>query len=416
MIDNLKPRCAAAQLLICIFCSAAEDDRGSAARGVLHKNMGRFQLTGNTQPTLREVNGGRLCVNGFGKSPPFYHFSGRLSLDKCSAIAHEQPHSLGFRWGREGFDYGIYTSYARAMGGNQSNQVDLGLLFSEPGDFICTIYVALDSSGQPFAFTKSNLSEGFKPKLKDGPAHSVCFQRWTMTEFFRPFVSEIWFCYMPEMGETSCLEHAESFYTQGKIFVVVFVFFLAVLGWIMADMAEFETPLVWFTRFLLNMEFGLLSCGFLLEFWSDTEGVSFYLLAFIMDVAMAILAFVPYNIMEHINENSPFNTAYLLLMAFSPCFLMEFMSYWSHFILLVGHQPLLVGFVSFFAQYLFNRYRDYLVAKREEEDEGIARKASHMSIDQASYVSVPTDEPAECCNADHTAWLRCGDRLPRSCV
>jgi len=236
-----------------------------------------------------------------------------------------------------------------------------------------------------------------------------------MTEFFRPFVSELWFCYMPTTGEASCQENAQSFYMQGKIFVVVFVFFLAVLGWIMADMAEFETPLVWFTQFLLNMEFGLLSCGFLLEWWPDTEGVSFYLLAYIIDVAATWLAFIPYRVMESINENSPFNTAYLLLMAFSPCFLMEFMSYWSHFILLVGHQPLLVGFVSFITWYLAHRYLQYLMEKREEEDEDIQRTKSQKSLDQGSYMSVPTDEPAECCKADQ-AWLRCGDRLPRSCV
>merc|ERR1712228_398555 len=130
---------------------------------------------------------------------------------------------------------------------------------------------------------------------------------------------------------------------------------------------------------------------------------------------MAVLLFVPYYIMEHMSEDSPFNTAYLLLLAFSPCFLMEFMSYWSHFILLVGHQPLLIGLIAFVTSALATRYLNYLRQYLEEDEESIQRKASMSSIDKASYVSVPTEEPADCCNANYkdsllqtyNSWTNC---------
>merc|ERR1719253_2563010 len=124
----------------------------------------------------------------------------------------------------------------------------------------------------------------------------------------------------------------------------------------MADMPEFETPLTWFARFLLNLEFGMISIGFLLERWYDTESPLFFVIAYLINIFGAAACFAPYYFMEYVSEDSPFNTAYLLLLAFSPCFLMEFMSYWSHFILLVGHQPLLIGFIAFLSSALAIRY------------------------------------------------------------
>lgn len=380
--------CIAAHLVFTV-CAAAPSDsesKGTAAHGVLQRSLGHFQLAGNAQPTLREINGGRSCVNGFGKTPPGYYFKGHISLDQCAAIAHEQPVPLGFRWGRKGFDHGVYSNYAGSHSNSNGSLVDLGRLFPDPGDFHCTIYVALDGRGQPLAFVKSNISTSFDPKPKDGPAKRVCFQRWTMTEFFKPFVTELWFCYMPVDTVPGCAAEADSFYMQGKIFVVVFLFFLSVLGWIMADMPEFETPLVWFTRFLLSMEFGLLSCGLLLETWYDTESVTYFVLAFALNVIGCIIAFVPYWVMEHMSEDSMFNTAYLLMLAFSPCFLVEFMSYWSHFILLVAHQPLLIGMIAFLTSALASRYYQHVQERTAENGESIARRASLSSIDKASYV------------------------------
>lgn len=415
----LHPLRIAGQLACILFTAGAQDVLAfSAAKGLLTQSMGVFQLTGKTNPSLREVNGGRLCVNGFGKTPPGYYFKGQIGLEQCAAIAQEQPSSLGFRWGRIGFDYGVYSSYAHALGGNQSDPVDLSLLFPDADDFVCAVYVGFDTLGQPYSFVKSNLSSQFsKPKLKDGPASSVCFQRWTMTEFFKPFVSELWFCYMPKAMVEHCDKQSTEFYMQGKLFIVVFCFFLAILGYIMADLPEFEAPLVWFTRLLLNLELGLLSCGLLLEKWYDTENASYFILAYVLDVAGGVLLFCPYWIMERISEDSPFNTAYLLLLAFSPCFLMEFMSYWSHFILLVGHQPLLIGFVAFSTSALFMRYYAHLKAHWEASKVDIERRDSSDDIDKASYASVPTDEPEppECCNADRT-FSMFSNKFPRSCV
>jgi len=423
----LHPLCVA----VFVWCVAAESSEKShapsktAAHGILTKSMGRFQLAGRHRASMLEVNGGRLCVNGFGKKPPGYYFVGAISLKQCSTIAHQQPNSLGFRWGRAGFDYEVYKAYAtpESQGGNISAPVDLGLLFSADGDFICTIYVAEDKiTGQPFMFKKSNLSAHLDPKLKDGPASSVCYQRWTMAEFFKPRVSELWFCYMPASSADHCQKKKAEFYTQGKLFCVIFIFFLSVLGYIMSDMPQFETPLKWFARLLLNLELGMVSVGFLLTRLDDTEGALFFFLAYLIDVILGLLLFVPYYVMEFVNEDSPFNTAYLLTLAFSPCFLMEFMSYWSHFILLVGHQPLLVGCIAFLSTVLGIRFWDYYEEYMEEynEERELSRKDKQDAIDKMSYASVPTEEsPSDCCQVRTANWLTpqvLMSKLPRSCV
>lgn len=397
---------------------ATEDDsKTSAAGGVLPRSFGLFQLTGHASPTLTEVNGGRLCVNGFGKTPPGYYFSGPISLKRCAEIAMEQPSPLGFRWGRPGFDYDVYTSYAtpEGLGGNGSHPVDLAMLYPDPGDFMCSIYVAMDSSGQAFTFRKTNLSSMFKPKLRDGPASSMCLQRWTMTEFFKPVVSELWFCYMETSNADHCDRTREQFYTQGKIFMCVFVFFLGVLGWIMADMAEFEKPLVWFTRFLLNLELAMVAVAYLLTSgWRDTESPLFFLAAFVMDVVGAAILFVPYYVMEYLREDCFFNTAYLLLLAFSPCFLMEFMSYWSKFIVLVGHYPLLIGALAFITSASALQYKqyldDYVKEGGNEKVEASKHQAELETVERGSYASVPTEEPAECSSKFSQALvkLNCG--------
>jgi hypothetical protein len=420
-----KPLRLALQL-VSLFGAVAEFVGQSVAHGVLQKRMGNFQLTGQADASLREVNGGRMCVNGFGKVPPGYYFTTDVSIEECAQVAHDQPNPLGFRWGRPGFDYSAYNDYAQpeAQGGNVSRPVDLGHLFRDSGDFTCTIYVGHDSRGQPVPFVKSNVSARFAPKLKDGPAESVCFQRWTMTEFFKPAVGELWFCYMPATAASveGCRSLADAFYFQGKIFVCIFIFFLGVLGWIMADMPEFETPLVWFTRLLLNLELGLVSTAFLLERWFDTESPTFFVAAFFLDIFGAWLLFVPYYIMERLSEDSPFNTSYLLFLAFSPCFLMEFMSYWSHFMLLVRHLPLLTGFLSFamtalsirymhFTQELKEMARDLAFPGRKKKREE-KEKSKLSAADKASYAKLPTEEPPESRCSCGSKWV---NRLP-ACV
>jgi len=382
---------------------AAEDEpvKPSAASGVLEKSIGLFELTGGAKPTLEEVNGGRLCVNGFGKRPPGYYIIASISLAQCAAIAAEQPAPLGFRWGRQGFDYAVYTAYAtsKEKGGNGSDPVDLRRLFPDPGEFVCTIYTALDSTGQPYTFEKGNVSKHFKPELKDGPASNVCFQRWTMTEFFKPVVSELWFCYMVTTNADHCDTSRKNFYIQGKIFMCVFIFFLGVLGWIMADMAEFERPLVWFTRFLLNMEMAMVTVACLLASgWKGTESMLFYLVAYGGGVVGPFILFIPYYVMEHIREDFFGNTAYLLLLAFSPCFLMEFMSYWSHFILLVEHKPLLVGMIAFASSagtMRFIHIAQEAGDNHEAEVEIARQKEEEIELDRGSYASVPTDDPGQ---------------------
>lgn len=254
---------------------------------------------------------------------------------------------------------------------------------------------------------------GIKPELKDGPASKVCFQRWTMTEFFKPVVSELWFCYMVSANADHCDTSRDDFYTQGKIFMCVFVFFLGVLGWIMADMAEFERPLVWFTRFLLNMEMAMVTVACLLcSGWRATESPWFYLTAYGGGVVGALVLFIPYYIMEHIREDFFGNTAYLLLCAFSPCFLMEFMSYWSHFILLVEHKPILVGMISFASSAGTMRFIHIFqeAGDNHEAEVEIQRQESSKALDRGSYASVPTDDPGQtsCGTMQSKFLLSCG--------
>merc|ERR1740133_332883 len=104
----------------------------------------------------------------------------------------------------------------------------------------------------------------------------------------------------------------------------------------------------------------MISVAFLLTRNGATESPEFFACAFFLDVVMALFLFCPYHVMEFLSEDSPFNTAYLLLLAFSPCFLMEFMSYWSHFILLVGHLPLLIGALAFGTTAMVLRYKNFL--------------------------------------------------------
>merc|ERR1712013_367891 len=168
----------------------------------------------------------------------------------------------------------------------------------------------------------------------------------------------------------------------------------------MRDMPEFETPLVWFSRLLLNLELGLLTVGFLLTKWKDCESWRFYLAAFGLNIIASLLVFLPYHIMEWINEDSPFNTAYLLLVAFSPCFLAEFMSYWAHFICLVGHYPLLVGFVAFVCKVSCIQYVNILTSDDDDEDEEMTNNMS--PTDQIAYASVPTTDQEWCENSCKT--------------
>jgi hypothetical protein len=397
-----------ANLIVCFLClfvglpyASVGPVHGASVKpanhGLLKKEIGRFQLTGNAHSTLKEVNGGKLCVNAFGKTPPGWYFSAQVSLEECANLASVQPSTLGFRWGRSGFDYEHYKAHAMPNSkASDESGVDLARLFPGTDPFGCTIFVGEDSRGQPMAFRTSNLTSQLGVQvadMRDGPAREVCFQRWTMTQFFKPRVSELWFCYMPREEMNRCTEKAAEFYFQGQVFIGLFLILLGALGFIMRDMPEFETPLVWFSRLLLNLELGLLCVGFLLLQMEDTESFTFFLAAWAMNIGASIVVFLPYHLMERLNEDSPFNTAYLLLVAFSPCFLLEFASYWSHFIVLVDHLPLAVGGVAFITKTFAIRYLGVLVGDDEEDTEDQPQQVE-LPENRSAYRSVPTEEDA----------------------
>merc|ERR1712216_400246 len=78
----------------------------------LRRTVGGFQLTGGKEASLKQVNGGSLCVGSQGVEPPGFELIGAFGLGTCAAIASAQPKVIGFRWGGDGFDLDQYRRYA----------------------------------------------------------------------------------------------------------------------------------------------------------------------------------------------------------------------------------------------------------------------------------------------------------------
>mmetsp|Transcript_120721 Transcript_120721/g.341379 ORF Transcript_120721/g.341379 Transcript_120721/m.341379 type:complete len:418 (-) Transcript_120721:155-1408(-) len=317
--------------------------------GNLTRQFGNFVLTNNRQPDLRTINGGRLCVGAWGKQPSHYAASGRISPSQCADVAMRVPDALGFRWGREGYSADAYNRYTKLD--SIQRPVNLDEIFDEDNkDFECSIFVGRDlDSDEPLELATNITLPSFFPRggaVVEGPGSSVCFQRWTLQRFFCPSVTELWFCYMPEAGWPKCMENNSKKNQQGVVFLVAGVIFMAVLGYIMRDLPEFETPLLWFTRLLLCMELGVVAVAQLLKAGADA-GPGFELVAVVLVLFAQYTLLVPYRILEHFTENSPFNTFYLLFLAFSPCYVGETMSYYSAFPLLIDKWPIAMGLVAF---------------------------------------------------------------------
>jgi len=272
--------------------------------------------------------------------------------------------------------------------------VDLSEIFPDTGEkFLCAIYVGRNPiTGSMVSFMRNNYTETAgveEPDLKDGPATTVCFQRFSMIEFVKPAVDQIWFCYMKSSAQAECAERSQAYYNQGIYFLVAFVFFLACLGFIMRDMPEFEKPLLWFTRLLVHLELGLVCVGLLMEY-TRVQGAMFSVLAILTNFLCGFLFMMPYQVMEWMDENNPFNIAYLLAMCFCPCFTVEFVSYWPGVIRLVSKWPVLIGLVSFLIKIpIYNWWAEARRKGAGTEDDADARTANSFK-----YVSVPTNEAA----------------------
>lgn len=323
------------------FLGLAKCDR-SHSFVELKRKIGDFQLAGGNSASMKEINGGRRCTDAFGKEPPGYFFSGKITLDDCAKIAMQQPAVLGFRWGSGSFHHEAYNGYANPemVGKDESDAIDLHRLFGDAEIFTCGIFVKLVGfNRQPAPFHESNLTATLgieDPRPSDGPAGMICFQRWTLVEFLKPHIQDLWFCYMASSAVHVCNHNRDIFYFQGEIFIGVFIMFLAMLGFIMRDLPEFEIPLVWFTRLLVNMELGLVCVAFFIKVTPGIGELNICILAYFTNIAMSYVLFVPYWVAEWCDEDSPFNTAYLLALSFSPAFLCEFMTYYPGFITLVS--------------------------------------------------------------------------------
>lgn len=129
----------------------------------LKKNIQGFVLAGDHEASLRDINGGRLCVDLMGMEPPGWQINGTdLDLETCAMIASEQQGVVGFKWGMEAFDHKVFSQYASLPGFLQPaniTPVDLIPLFNGSQlNFSCLIYMR-DSDGNVPELNLSNFTK-----------------------------------------------------------------------------------------------------------------------------------------------------------------------------------------------------------------------------------------------------------------
>lgn len=340
---------------------------------VLQTSLSGFVLTAGSGATLRDINGGQMCVDASGFVPPGYELKGRVDLATCAAISREQPNVVGFRWGRETFDMQAYRQYS-AAGLAPNTPVKLVDLFPGTANYTCMVYlVAEDGSQGDFQDTQLAREYGFRSSLsrrlkgthaqghggggdedealkkpsasKGDQGLAVCQQRWTLLQFFHVRAHEFWFCYVPEARVSKCLEERHTFvYVQGMAFISSIVAFFAVLAFIMQKQGGLIWALLWTSRVLLNMMLGMAAVGLLLYWGLDGEQVRFSIVATLLAIGMFNVLFLPFCFLEF----CPFPCVfYLMVLTLSPTVLAEVMSYYPTLPLLLNHRPMIIGTVSF---------------------------------------------------------------------
>lgn len=324
---------------------------------LLQKQVHRFVLTGHKDPTMRQINGGRMCVDAWGKQPSRYTSSKSISLDSCGLYASSDASIIGFKWGAKAFSADVYREYAQPVAEGQapSFHVDLHRLFDNQTKFSCTVFV--DNSkedGKPLKLAATPLRThlGFDDaEASRGAGVHVCRQRWTLLRLlFYTDVGEMYFCFMPQSDWHLCQERFEQFQVMGKIFYLVLFFFLLFLAYVMRHIVSFSVSLTWLVRVVCCAELAILSINYMLDNGHDKMDSPFVF--FLKTVGMTFIGLnvllVPKYVCDYLFHRASFlGISWLLVLVLQPTAILEWITYDPQFPFIVDKKPCLVMTLAF---------------------------------------------------------------------
>eukprot|EP00931_Biecheleriopsis_adriatica_P074464 TRINITY_DN48515_c0_g1_i1.p1 TRINITY_DN48515_c0_g1~~TRINITY_DN48515_c0_g1_i1.p1 ORF type:complete len:380 (+),score=58.19 TRINITY_DN48515_c0_g1_i1:70-1209(+) len=327
----------------------------AVAQQILPKSINGFMLSGNKEANLDKLNGGALCTDGQGLKPHGWIYTGAINLAKCAEMAAAQPKNVGFKWGRRSFNHDVYREIVKQeVTTGAGNNIDLLRLLGPFEDMICEVYATDVDGGEVDLASNHDIRYG-KPEKdeKSNGGNSVCRQRWTLSEFLKPRVETMWFCYLPESNWPACERGLYEFYVRDLAFWSVgLVIGLAALSYTMANQRHFSWALLWCARFLVNMEMGVIAVGVLVRHAGITDAATMYAAALGIIVLSSTILITPAVLLEHYEGCHCWAVLILLLLCFSPCFTFEVMSYYPAFPLLLDYSPLLLGLIGFVVEAL----------------------------------------------------------------
>jgi len=345
---------------------------------MLVRQLHGFVLTGHHEPLLREINGGKFCVDPSGIQPPGWRLHGvMLDLETCAKIARAQQHVVGFKWGSEVYNYSAYMQIAQSE--NHHGQVkprvpvQLTELYPRHTEYTCEVFmvdkwgnvpnISLDnlsslenktslrgrrlmhhmSRMRPKAFHHQGMIKGKKQEIH------VCLQRRAMVKFATKLVPEYWFCYMPETERAKCEDDMRGYIIEGIVVVVAAPLVIVPLSYLMQQQIQFRWALVWVTRFVMSLQFGILSIWFLLQFGLNHDipslGLSF--LAVLLVVVGNNVALLPYECSKALACCPLLAVVYLFFLVTCPVMFLNWAPYIGPFIQLVSYGPVPVGLMGF---------------------------------------------------------------------
>mmetsp|Transcript_26370 Transcript_26370/g.47525 ORF Transcript_26370/g.47525 Transcript_26370/m.47525 type:complete len:402 (-) Transcript_26370:49-1254(-) len=349
----------------CSFLVASLAVQPALAYQILPKNIKGFALSGDKDAQLLQLNGGALCTDDHGGKPHGYIFYGAIDLATCATLASQQSHCVGFKWGRQSFNHGEYHAMIAKEEAGEHLGVDLDRLMGyQPQDMQCEIYAAnADGTSVPLTATSLTRRFGHVTQQSDGGlpympfvkldnhtngGNAVCRQRWTLARFFKPQISEMWFCYLPETHWPACEEGLANFYVKdGLLFGSGILVALAALSWLLDGQRQFGWALLWAVRFLLNLELGIGAVAIVVSYKLTTDVATGYLLSLAIVVGAGSLLLLPAVHAENSDTCHWLSIFYMLILVFSPAIFLEWMTYFPAFPLLLEKQPVLLGCVGF---------------------------------------------------------------------
>jgi len=325
------------------------------------------------------INGGRRCVDSKGVEPPGWQLNGtHLDLATCARIASRQPHVVGFRWGKRGFNHSAYMRHVRPSKSEgistHEASVDLSQLFSGTGSFKCTIYMVDRNGGAPALdlddaelpvharsrrlFTHQFPREDHRRYAQHGVGGArflrqygdeVCLQRRSLLRYYNFETTEMWFCYSPEDRWSGCDAKIKAFYLESLLPMLGALALIFLLSYIVQNQWHFTWALLWVASFCVNLELGVASVALLLTIGADGKmgTLTFEAAAFFLVVVGASLALLPHRCCGLQRWCPVLATSYLLVLVSLPCITLDLMTYWNAFPLLVDHWPVLLGLLGF---------------------------------------------------------------------